>query len=131
MAGGAISWTSNKQPCVALSTTELEYIAEALATQEAIWLTQLLTEIGIPGFLRKPICIYADNNGAIALASNPEFHVNTKYIAIRFHRLRVEVAAGSVKCVKIPPADMAADGLTKPLAKVMFRRWIIQMGLVL
>lgn len=34
-------------------------------------------EIGIPGFFRKPICIYANNNGAIALASHPEFHVNT------------------------------------------------------
>lgn len=60
------------------------------------WLPRLLTEIGVPGFLRKPICIYADNNGAIALASHPEFHVNTKHIAIRFHRLREEVAVGTV-----------------------------------
>ncbi|KAG0153801.1 hypothetical protein PDIDSM_1180 [Penicillium digitatum] len=116
MAGG-VFWTSKKQPCVALSTTESEYIAESLAVQEAIWLTQLLTELGIEGFLRKPIPIYADNNGAIALASNPEFHAATKHIAIRFHRLREEVAAGNVKFVKIPTADMAADGLTKPLAK--------------
>jgi len=129
MAGGAISWTSKKQPCVALSTTESEYIAESLAVQEAIWLTQLLTELGIEGFLRKPIPIYADNNGAIALASNPEFHAATKHIAIRFHRLREEVAAGNVKFVKIPTADMAADGLTKPLGKTLFKRWIIQMGL--
>jgi hypothetical protein len=129
MSGGAISWTSKKQPCVALSTTESEYIAEALTTQEAIWLTQLLTEIGIPGFLEKPVCIYADNNGAIALASNPEFHANTKHIALRFHRLRDEVAAGIVKFVKIPTAEMAADGLTKPLGKIMFKRWILQMGL--
>ncbi|KAG0154312.1 hypothetical protein PDIDSM_1692 [Penicillium digitatum] len=117
------------QPCVALSTTESEYIAESLAVQEAIWLTQLLTELGIEGFLRKPIPIYADNNGAIALASNPEFHAATKHIAIRFHRLREEVAAGNVKFVKIPTADMAADGLTKPLGKTLFKRWIIQMGL--
>ncbi|KGO62116.1 hypothetical protein PEX2_013290 [Penicillium expansum] len=129
MAGGAISWTSKKQPCVALSTTESEYIAESLAVQEAIWLIQLLTELGIEGFLSKPIPIYADNNGAIALASNPEFHAATKHIAIRFHRLREEVAAGNVKFVKIPTADMAADGLTKPLGKTLFKRWIIQMGL--
>ncbi|EKV04384.1 hypothetical protein PDIP_87550 [Penicillium digitatum Pd1] len=129
MAGGAISWTSKKQPCVALSTTESEYIAESLAVQEAIWLTQLLTELGIEGFLRKPIPIYADNNGAIALASNPEFHSAMKLIAIRFHRLREEVAAGNVKFVKIPTADMAADGLKKPLGKTLFKRWIIQMGL--
>ncbi|CRL23115.1 unnamed protein product [Penicillium camemberti] len=34
----------------------------------AIWLTQLLTDIGVPGFLQKPICIYTDNNGAIAFS---------------------------------------------------------------
>ena len=130
IAGRAISQTLKKQSYITLSTTESEYIAEALTTQEAIWLTQLLTEIGIAGFLQKPICIYADNNGAIALASNPEFHINTKHIAIRYHRLREEVAAGSVKFVKIPTADMAADGLTKPLGKIMFRRQILQMGLV-
>ncbi|KAG0156282.1 hypothetical protein PDIDSM_3459 [Penicillium digitatum] len=76
----------------------------------------------------KPIPIYADNYGAIA-SSNPEFHAATKHIAIRFHRLREEVAAGNVKFVKIPTADMAADGLTKPLGKTLFKRWIIQMGL--
>ncbi|KAJ5462265.1 hypothetical protein N7530_010470 [Penicillium desertorum] len=129
MAGGPVSWTSKKQPCVALSTTESEYIAESLAVQEAIWLTQLLVEIGIPGFIKKPIPIYADNNGAIALASNPEFHAVTKHIAIRFHRLREEVANRSVCFIKIPTAQMAADGMTKPLAKIMFRRWISQVGL--
>ncbi|KAG0154463.1 hypothetical protein PDIDSM_31 [Penicillium digitatum] len=30
--------------------------------------------------------------------------------------------------VKIPTADMAADGLTKPLGKTLFKRWIIQMA---
>ncbi|CAP79925.1 Pc12g02980 [Penicillium rubens Wisconsin 54-1255] len=67
---------------------------------------------------------------AIPLASNPEFHTATKHIAIRFHRLREEVAAGSVCFVKIPTAQMAADGMTKPLAmEIMFRRWIAQIGL--
>jgi hypothetical protein len=55
--------------------------------------------------------MYADNNGAIALASNPEFHAATKHTAIRFQRLREEVAAGSVCFVKIPTAEMAADGI--------------------
>lgn len=129
MAGGPILQTSKKQPYVALSTIESEYIAKALAIQEALWLTQLLVEIGIEGFLKKPIPIYVDNNGAITLASNPEFHAATKHIAIRFHRLREEVAVGSVCFIKIPTAQMAADGMTKPLAKIMFRRWISQIGL--
>jgi len=38
MAGGAISWSSNKQPIVTLSTMEAEYIAETHAAKEAVWI---------------------------------------------------------------------------------------------
>ncbi|UYV70738.1 hypothetical protein LAZ67_8000410, partial [Cordylochernes scorpioides] len=41
---GPISWCSQKQNCVSLSTTESEYIAASKATKEAIWLRQLLRE---------------------------------------------------------------------------------------
>ncbi|UYV60538.1 K02A2.6-like [Cordylochernes scorpioides] len=42
---GPISWCSQKQNCVSLSTTESEYIAASKATKEAIWLRQLLREL--------------------------------------------------------------------------------------
>ena len=38
LSGGAISWISQKQATVALSTAEAEYVALGSATQEAIWL---------------------------------------------------------------------------------------------
>lgn len=40
-----------KQPCIALSTSQSEYIAKASAPQESMWLTELLTQIGVPGLL--------------------------------------------------------------------------------
>ena len=42
MSGGAVSWLSQKQATVALSTSEAEYVALGSAAQEAIWLQQLL-----------------------------------------------------------------------------------------
>jgi len=36
LGGGAISWCSKKQDCIALSTMEAEYVACSLATQEAM-----------------------------------------------------------------------------------------------
>ena len=48
MAGGAISWLSKKQAVVALSISEAEYIALSLATQEAVCLKKLLTDLMAP-----------------------------------------------------------------------------------
>ena len=48
LSGGAVSWSSKKQKCVALSTAEAEYVALSSAAQESIWLRQLITELGSP-----------------------------------------------------------------------------------
>lgn len=46
LGGAIISWRSKRQNVVALSSTEAEYVALTLATQEAIWLTRLLKSLG-------------------------------------------------------------------------------------
>ena len=45
LGGAAISWKSSKQTCVALSTAEVEYIALSAASQEAMWLQQLMSDL--------------------------------------------------------------------------------------
>lgn len=47
MNGGPVSWCSKRQPTVALSSAEAEYIALTLAAKEATWLRLLLTELGL------------------------------------------------------------------------------------
>src|SRR6266699_1755735 len=44
MNGGAVSWRSSKQPVVAGSTTEAEYIAASKAAHEAIWMRGFITQ---------------------------------------------------------------------------------------
>ncbi|KAL0434463.1 UNVERIFIED_CONTAM: Retrovirus-related Pol polyprotein from transposon TNT 1-94 [Sesamum latifolium] len=46
LCGACISWKSQLQNIVALSTTEAEYIATTEVLKEAIWLKRLLEEIG-------------------------------------------------------------------------------------
>ena len=48
--GCLISWTSKKQRCVGVSTTESENAAASLATRELIWLQQMLTDIAFSSF---------------------------------------------------------------------------------
>jgi hypothetical protein len=45
MKGGAISWSSKRQPTITLSTTEVEYMGNTQATKEAIWITKLMMDL--------------------------------------------------------------------------------------
>ena len=47
LGGGPICWKSMIQSLVALSTTELEYMAIAGAAKESLWLISLVKELGI------------------------------------------------------------------------------------
>ena len=96
MSGGAISWLSQKQATVALSTAEAEYIALGSATQEAIWLRRLLSDLKVE--VDTPTDILEDNQGAIAIAKNPVGHKRTKHIDIRYHFIREAVLTGTTYC---------------------------------
>lgn len=47
LSGGPVTWCSKRQQSVALSTTEAEYMAASDTTKEAIWLRNLLKDIGV------------------------------------------------------------------------------------
>jgi hypothetical protein len=77
IGSGAISWQSKRQSIVALSTCEAEFMGQTQATKEAIWLRRLLNELNVSqGRAASIIC--GDNQGAIALSSNPQYHSRTK-----------------------------------------------------
>ncbi|UYV73967.1 hypothetical protein LAZ67_11001633 [Cordylochernes scorpioides] len=85
---GAVSWSSQKQSTVAFSTTESEYIAPCAATKEMVWLRRLLKDIGIK--MDRPTVLNIDNQAAIKLVQNPEFHKRTKHIDVRYHYIRTK-----------------------------------------
>ena len=65
----SVSWCSKRQPTVALSSTEAEYIALTLAAKEATWLGLLLTELGLlqPDNQHAKINVVEGNSSASAL----------------------------------------------------------------
>ncbi len=44
---GTISWNCKRQPTIALSTTEAEYMATSQCTKETMWLKKLMTDVGL------------------------------------------------------------------------------------
>ena len=127
MAGGAISWMSKKQATVALSTSEAEYVALSSATQEAVWLRRLLTDLKATP--REPTVLMEDNQGAIAIARNPVSHARTKHIDIRYHYVREALQEGTIDLCYCPTEEMVADLLTKPLSKGKFEKLRLAMGM--
>uniref|UniRef100_A0AAV1UB76 RxLR effector candidate protein n=1 Tax=Peronospora matthiolae TaxID=2874970 RepID=A0AAV1UB76_9STRA len=128
MNGECISWKSQKQRTVALSSTEAEYMALSEATKEAVWLKVLLGELG-EMTSDEAIKMYEDNQGSIALAKNPEFHKRTKHIDIRYHFVRKRVESGEVVLEYCPTQDMLADMMTKPIAAVQFENIRDRLGI--
>ena len=135
VGSGAISWSSKRQDAVALSSTEAEYVGHTHATAEAIWLRRLLDEMDPLKASRpnsnspQPVTIFADNQGAIALTKNPQFHGRTKHIEIKEHFCREKQASGEVKFEYIPTDLQTADILTKALPAPKFRELRRELGL--
>ena len=111
--GGPITWSSKKQPTVALSSMEAEYMAVSHAAREALWLRTFLAELGhTPG---GPTEINVDNQAALAFTHNEDKHTRSKHIDIRHHFIRDQVHAGTISTNYIPTDDNIADLFTKSL----------------
>jgi hypothetical protein len=116
--GGAISWSFKRQEIVSLSTTESEYVAAMHGMKEAIWLHSLLSELFKS--IKPPTTLFSNNQAAIALTRDHQYHSCTKHINVRYHFIHWVIEQGSLHLIYCPTDDMVADTLTKalPSAKV-------------
>ncbi len=122
-AGGAISWRSTKQRSVATSTTEAEYVAISTSAKHALWLRQLLLDIGFGKYIgtdSNAIRLLGDNQSSLSLIQNPQVHERSKHIDVCYHHIRDTVQRGLIRVDFTPSRSMLADGLTKPLPKPAF-----------
>ena len=110
LGGTALSWGSQLQKIVALSTYEAEYVTVTEASKEMVWLQSFLEELGKK---QEDNVLYCDSQSAIHLAKNPSFHSRTKHIQLRYHFIRSLLEDGILKLEKISGAQNPADMLTK------------------
>ena len=129
LGSATISWKSKRQSVVALSSTEAEYVALCSATQEVVWLRRLLAGIGF--VQEEATTLNEDNQGTIALAKNPNNHLRTKHIEIKYHFVREVVERKEIQILYCATDKMIADVMTKPLPKTKFEEFRSAMGLEL
>ncbi|XP_042755647.1 secreted RxLR effector protein 161-like [Lactuca sativa] len=110
-----VTWASQKQKVVALSSCEAEFIAATMSACQGIWLRRLVTELTkqrVP-----PVTLFVDNQSALNLMRNPVFHGRSKHIDIRYHFIRDCVESGEITVSYVCSNKQKADVLTKAMAK--------------
>ncbi|MCI18519.1 cationic amino acid transporter 1-like [Trifolium medium] len=118
--GALISWCSRKEPVVALSTCEAEYIAASLSACQGVWLSNMTNEIS--NVKCDSVIIKVGNMSAINLARNPIAHGRSKHIEMKFHYLREQVSCGKLKLEHCRTELQVADVLTKVVTVETFVR---------
>ncbi|MCO5612362.1 hypothetical protein L7F22_066629 [Adiantum nelumboides] len=118
IGNGMISWSSKKQPTMALSSTEAKYRGATLAACEESWLRVLMADFGFDNL--DSVTIYCDNISNIMLAKYPIYHARTKHIEVHYHFIRKKVLADEIDLVYVKTNDQVADVFTKALGKEKF-----------
>ena len=113
LGSGVFSWKSRRQPTVALSTSEAELMALTATSQEAVFIRQVMKDLGF--VIDEPTEIREDNQGAIHIAQNPESSQRTKHVAIRHFYVRELIDSDQVTVNYERTDEMLADALTKNL----------------
>jgi hypothetical protein len=127
---------SRKQPLTAFSTTKAEYIAAADAAKQVIWLWHFLYAIykhrvynNSPTKLqmspKKPTELGIDNQGTLAIATNPIMYSQSKHIRMHYHAICNFIQHGNIEAKYVPTKDMLADGLTKAVPMAILR-WLVE-----
>ncbi|KAE8692624.1 Retrovirus-related Pol polyprotein from transposon TNT 1-94 [Hibiscus syriacus] len=127
LGGTTVSWVSQLQKIVALSTTEAEYVAVTEASKEMVWLQSFLEELGKK---QENNVLYYDSQSAIHLAKNPSFHSRTKHIQLRYHFIRSLLEDEILKLEKISGAQNLADMLTKTVTTYKLKLCSTSVGML-
>ncbi|GKA06859.1 integrase, catalytic region, zinc finger, CCHC-type containing protein [Tanacetum coccineum] len=119
-------WSSKKQKCIAISSTEAEYIALSGCCAQILWMRSQLTDYG---FQFNKIPLYCDNKSAIALCCNNVQHSRAKHIDVRYHFIKEQVENGIVELYFVRTEYQLADIFTKPLPRERFNFLIEKLSM--
>ena len=96
------------------------------ANKTIIWLSYLLKDF--TGVEQQKIPLFCDNQGAVRLAYNAEFHQRTKHVLVKYHYMRKKISDGKIDLMYVPSDDQLVNLFTKALAGPIFTKLRQQIG---
>nr|GEX06595.1 retrotransposon protein, putative, unclassified [Tanacetum cinerariifolium] len=111
-------WSSKKQNCASISTTESEYVAVFSCCAQVLWMRTQLTDYG---FFYDKVPIYCDSKSAIAISCNPVQHTRTKHIDVRYRFIKDHMEKGTIELYFVGTEYELADLFMKSLLEARFK----------
>jgi hypothetical protein len=127
--GGAVSWKISKQYIVADLITKAEYIATSEVANEAIWIRNFVSELGVDPSVSSLMDLYCDNSGAIAQSLEFRSHKKSKYVLWSYHLIHKIINRGDVRVCKVHMDHNIVDPLTKPLPQPKHEAHMRSLGI--
>lgn len=118
--GGPIAWCSPRQPIVALSSTEAEFIAAAESIKEVLYLKSLIEEM-CGNQLR--VVLNVDNTSAMSLIKTGKFNMRSKHIDVRYYFIVEKFNEKVFELEHCASEHQIADVFTKPLLANKFKKF--------
>nr|GEW16641.1 retrovirus-related Pol polyprotein from transposon TNT 1-94 [Tanacetum cinerariifolium] len=113
---GFVDLDYDKDPDKGRSITGYIFLVQGcVAVTEAIWLKELLEELGMK---LNTVVVNCDNQDEIHLSRNHVFHERTKHINLRYHFIREVLEAKTVEVLKVGTKYNVVDALTKVVPRL-------------
>jgi hypothetical protein len=128
LGSNVINWESRKQRCIALSSTESEFISINDVCKDLCFIKNILSEILC---VMPSITVFNDNQSAHKLLLAKEYsHKRTKHIDVRYHYVKDLICNNVITIKYLPTEQMIADVLTKPLSSSKHFKFVHSMNVV-
>jgi hypothetical protein len=127
MAGAPIASTSKKLAHVGLSAFHNEYMALRYAASHAMWIRNLLREVGCSHLVREPTRIYGDNQAANKLTKAHFISTGNQYIYLPYFWIQELVRKGEIVVPYVNTKLNVADLHTKSVTTDVIRNLLLKM----
>ncbi|GJQ96839.1 hypothetical protein Tco_0007978 [Tanacetum coccineum] len=129
--GGAVDWKSDKQSTTAMSSIEVEYIAAAEASVEAVWTRKFIDGLGdvVPSNKRS-MEMLCDNEPAITIAADLGILKRARHFQRKYHYIREVIQERKIVLNKVHTYDNVAEPFTKQMSFDKHFEHVMAIGIV-